>query len=82
MSPITARATEISVLRYHAQQLQIQLSRLAEGLRLANINPEEYCFYTNLVVELREIHSHIGYLLGRGALVVADQYDDSRGLTP
>lgn len=82
MNPITAKATELRVLQHHAQQLQIQLSKLAQGLRLAGIDPEKYCFYTNLVEELREVHAHIGYISALKVNAIAAMYEDNRGLHP
>lgn len=82
MSPITARATEIRVLQYHANELAVLLSRLDQGLLLSGQNPETNIVRAHLVESIRVSHGRIGTLIGAQALVNADQYEDNRGLTP
>lgn len=82
ISPITAKATEIRVLQYHAQQLSVVLSKLDQGLSLCNVNPELHSTHVSLVSHLRATHNHIGTLIGASAVVNAEMYEDNRGLTP
>ncbi|MNV85366.1 hypothetical protein D3C71_1793160 [compost metagenome] len=82
MSPITARATEIRVMQYHAQQLATVLSKLDQGLLLCGKNPEQHHVREHLVSALRVVHGHIGTLLGAQSLARSEEYLDNRGLTP
>lgn len=84
MSPITQRATLKRVLEYHAQQLQIQLSRLEQGLKLAGNDAERFSedIRTDLVDCIRLVHVRIGTLYSMESDGVADMYFDNRGLHP
>lgn len=76
MNPITAKATELRVLTHHAGALQIQLSKLNQGLRLAGVDPESNHHHKVLVEAIRSVHTAIG------AMTTAEMYLDNRGLTP
>lgn len=82
MSPITAKATHLSVLRYHVQQLTVLLSRLDQGLLLSGQTPESHPIRSHLVEAIRMSHSQIGTLMCTKSVVAAEMYADNRGLTP
>ena len=82
MNPITAKATELRVLQHHAQQLQIQLSKLDQGLRLAGVNPERYPQHILLSLTIRSVHRTIGELSALKVNAIAETYLDNRGLHP
>ena len=82
MNPITAKATELRVLQHHAQQLQIQLSKLDQGLSLAGIDPHRYPQHILLSLTIRSVHRTIGELSAIKATAIAEMYEDNRGLTP
>ena len=82
MNPITAKATELRVLQHHAQQLQIQLSKLDQGLRLAGIDPDTYHHHVFLAAALKALHCSIGELSALKVNAIAEMYLDSRGFHP
>lgn len=82
MSPITARATQLSVLRYHVQQLTTLLSKLDQGLRLCGIDPEKDVLRRQMVDAIRAVHGKIGALMCSNSVVASQMYADNRGLTP